>query len=246
MMRPISGFIVAAVLVLGLLSFAVVSIDRSSIDSVSIVGDLTPEQLSDLRRNLEGVDLSAADAAALQAHVQDLAWVHHVNVRRGWPSGLDLEVFTEQAIAYWNDDAFINEQGRVLFTNLLPVGDLPHLYGPAGAELEVMKQYQQLSLMLSSHQHEMNVLSLTERGSWSIETEAGIQVLLGKEDLKARTQRFLTVATRLQAEDSAAVIKRMDARYINGVAVDFAEDTRVELAELNNTEANNSVGERSL
>jgi hypothetical protein len=66
-------------------------------------------------------------------------------------------------------------------------------------------------------------------------------VLLGKEDLKARMQRFLTVSVRLAERGDARFVERMDARYINGVAVLFEKNTQIKLAELNKP-----LGERSL
>ena len=68
-----------------------------------------------------------------------------------------------------------------------------------------------------------------------------MQVLLGKEDLKARMRRFLTVSVRLTKRGDARFVERMDARYINGVAVHFEKNKQIELAEFNK-----SVGERNL
>jgi cell division protein FtsQ len=124
---------------------------------------------------------------------------------------------------------------------MLVGGDLPHLYGPAGSELDVMEQFQQLSQMLNNYGHEIKVLTVTERGSWSLETESGVQLLLGKEDLKARMRRFLTVSVRLAERGDARFVERMDARYINGVAVHFEKNNQIKL-----TEFNKNVGERSL
>ena len=87
--------------------------------------------------------------------------------------------------------------------------------------------------------HEIRLLKKSERGAWTIETRDRLHVLLGKEDLKARMQRFLTVIDRLQNEGKR--IARIDARYINGVAVQFAKDDQINLADITQ-----SVGEQSL
>lgn len=238
---PLSAFLVAALFVTGILSFAVVSIEQSNIERVAIVGELSVEQLSDLRLHIDGINLSEIEPLDLQGLVSELEWVHHVNVRKGWPSGVDIEVHVEQVIAYWNDNGFINENGESLYSDLISGGDLPHLYGPVGSESEVMEQYQQLSGMLIKYGHEIKVLSVSERGSWSIETEGGVEVLLGKDDLKARMKRFLLVSERLRMQGESREVDRMDARYINGVAVEFSENNHMKLAEVNN-----SVGEQNL
>ncbi len=236
-----TAFVVATLVIVSLLSFAVVSIDRSAIEQVAIVGDLSPEQLASLKSLLDEIDLSDAEPEKIRAQVTDLEWVNRVNFRKGWPSVIDLEVHVEQVIAYWNDNGFINEEGGSLYSDLIVGGDLPHLYGPVGTEQEVMEQYQQLSGMLNNYGHEIKALSVTERGSWAIETQEGVEVLLGKEDLKARMKRFLVVSERLRSQNNSPEIDRMDARYINGVAVEFADNNQMKLAEVNN-----SVGEHSL
>ena len=241
MIRPSSGFVFAVLLVLGLLSFATVSIDRSNVQRMSIVGDFEAPQLASIKESLRDVDIASSEVELVKQALSKLGWVHHVNVRKRWPDAIEVEVFSENVIAYWNDDGFINEEGLVLHTDLLLGGDLPHLYGPAGSEIEVMEQFQQLNKMLNNHGHEIRVLTVTKRGAWSLETEDGVEVLLGKEDLKARMQRFLHVSLRLADRGDARFVERMDARYINGVAVHFEENSQMKLAELNN-----SVGERSL
>ena len=95
--------------------------------------------------------------------------------------------------------------------------------------------------MLNSYGQGIKVLTVTDRGAWSLETKNGVEVLLGKEDLKARMRRFLSVSVRLAERGDAMFVKRMDARYMNGVAVRFEKDNQFEF-----TEFNKSAGVRSL
>ena len=239
--RPSSGFVFAMLLVVGFLTFATVSIDQSNVERMSIVGNFDERQLASIKASLTDVDISSSEVEQVKQSLNELDWVHHANVRKNWPHAIEVEVFAESVIAYWNDNGFINKEGSVLYTEMLVGGDLPHLYGPAGSELNVMKQFQQLSQMLNNYGHEIKVLTVTERGSWSLETENGVEVLLGKEDLKARMQRFLNVSVRLAERGDARFVERMDARYINGVAVHFEKNNQLKLAEINKR-----VGERSL
>lgn len=234
-----SAFPVATFLVVGVLAFAKVSIDQAAVKQVRIVGGLDDPQLMSVKARLADLDPVVSDADDIRAAVSSLAWVNHANVRKEWPAGISVEVFPEQVIAYWNDNGFINEQGEVIVTDLLVGGDLPLLYGPADSEFEVMVQYQRLNSMLGAYGHEIRMLKKSARGAWEIETRDRLLVLLGKEDLKARMQRFLTVVERLQTEGER--IERIDARYINGVAVQFAKDDQINLADITQ-----SVGEQSL
>ena len=244
-MRATLGFSWPLIMIFAALVFATVSVDRTEVERIAVLGELSAAQLADIKQQIDGFESPRSELAAVKAHLSALPWVQQVNVRKSWPSGIEIEVRPETVIAYWNDDAFINKAGDVLTTDLLVPGDLPHLYGPEGREFEVMTRYQQLQPMLSTHAHEINVLSYSERGSWSIETRDGIEVLLGKEDLRARVGRFLSVSERLSEGEGRPDILRMDARYANGVAVHFDSNAHNN-NELELAENNKLVGDQNL
>jgi cell division protein FtsQ len=241
MLRPSTGSVTAILLVVGGLAFATDSIDRSNVERISIVGNFDERQLKSIRVLLAEVDIASSEVEQVKQALRELEWVRRVNVRKNWPHAIEVEVLPERVIAYWNESGFISSEGSVLYTEMLSGGDLPHLYGPAGSELDVMERFQQLSQMLNNYGLEIKALTVTKRGSWSLETESGVEVLLGKEDLKARVHRFLSVSVRLAERGDAMLVEKIDARYINGVAVHFWEKNQIKTAEFNK-----SVGERSL
>ncbi len=241
MFRPSTGFFFGILLVVGGLALATALIDRSNVGRMSIVGDLDDRQLESIKASLVDVDIASREVEQVKRTLSELDWVHHANVRKNWPNAIEIEVFPESVIAYWNDNGFINSEGSVVSTGVLVGGDLPHLYGTQGSEQNVMEQFQQLSQMLNSYGLGIKVLTVTDRGAWSLETKNGVEVLLGKEDLKARMRRFLSVSVRLAERGEAMFVERMDARYMNGVAVHFEKDNQFKF-----TEFNKSLGERSL
>jgi cell division protein FtsQ len=241
MLRPSTGSVTAILLVVGGLAFATDSIDRSNVERISIVGNFDERQLKSIRVLLAEVDIASSEVEQVKQALRELEWVRRVNVRKNWPHAIEVEVLPERVIAYWNESGFISSEGSVLYTEMLSGGDLPHLYGPAGSELDVMERFQQLSQMLNNYGLEIKALTVTKRGSWSLETESGVEVLLGKEDLKARVHRFLSVSVRLAERGDAMLVEKIDARYINGVAVHFWGKNQIKTAEFNK-----SVGERSL
>ncbi len=240
LLRTSLGFIASLVAILAAVSVGIVMFDQQSVSYVSVSGDLDERQLNAVRNHLAGLELEQASVEDVKAHVQELSWIHHANIMKDWPAGFSIEVFKEELIAYWNDTEFISDEGKVLRTDLLVGGDLPHLYGPEGSEFTVMNQYQQLSRSVSGAGFTIEVLRLNDRGAWTFETSNQIQVLLGKDDLLARVERFLNVSNELKQNINEGTVGRMDARYANGVAVHFQE-TEIEIADLNN-----SVGEQSL
>ena len=233
MFRPPTGSVCAILLVVGGLAFATDSIDRSNVDRISIVGNFDERQLKSIKVLLTEIDVASSEVKQVKQALRELDWVHHASVRKNWPHAIEVEILPERVIAYWNDRGFISGEGSVLYTEMLVGGDLPHLYGPAGSELDVMEQFQQLSQMLNNYGHEIKVLTVTKRGAWSLETGNGVTLLLGKEDLKARMRRFLIVSARLAERGDAMFVERIDARYINGVAVHFEKKKQLKIAEFN-------------
>ena len=231
--RLSTGPLAAILLVLGALAFATDSIDRANVQRISIVGNFDERQLESIKALLAELDIASSEVEQVKQGLRELGWVHHANVRKNWPHAIEVEVLPEIVIAYWNESGFISREGSVLHTEILMGGDLPHLYGPAGSELNVMAKFQQLSQMLNNYGLEIKVLTVNKRGSWSLETENKVEVLLGKEDLKSRMQRFLTVSVRLAERGDSMSVRTIDARYTNGVAVRFKAKNQKELAEFN-------------
>ena len=232
--------------VTGVLGFAMISIDRSKVESIKILGELSDGQLVSLKDQLGQID-PEADHEVIRKTLMTLDWVDRANVRRRWPSGLAIEVIPETVVAYWNDDGFINVTGKVLYTDLLAGGDLPGLYGPDGTEQEVMSRFQELGGILAGHGITIRNLRRSGLGAWTIETQRRMTIVLGKDDLKARLDRFLAVNALLQKREDNKRIQRMDARYINGVAVQFENDLNLDSALGDaRSELNETLGVRSL
>ena len=209
-------------LVLSGLAFGTFLIDRSEVRRLSIRGELDERQRQEITALVSRAQLAeSSNAAEIKARFDAVDWIHHTSVRRDWPDGLILEVFPEAVIAYWNDDAFISETGKVLVTDLFLGSNLPYLYGPPGSEYQVMAQYQALSRALVGIEDRLEVLRLAARGSWEFETRERLHVLLGKEDIPHRMHSFLTVRQALRARGDLSRVDRMDARYTQGVAVHY-------------------------
>lgn len=217
-----STFLLGALLTFCLLALAFVIVDRMPARQVFLSGHLSEPQTRSLEQALAAIDAGAMNVDAVKAAVEALAWVKEARVSVSWPAGLAIEVVLETLLAYWNDDAFINEAAQELKTDLLFVGELPRLYGPPGSAHEVMRQYQFLAGALASSQHSIAALTLTARNSWEFETQDGVRVLLGKVELHKRTTRFLQVSASLDRKGAA--YSRVDTRYSSGAAVQLAAE----------------------
>ena len=241
-----SRFLIPTLAVLGFLILTTFFVDRTKYESVTIIGDLSDAQLFSVKNGLRELEADLTKNSIRKALI-DLDWIHRTNVRRRWPSGFSIEVLPESVVAYWNVNGFINPSGEILVTDLLDGGDLPGLYGPEGTEQEVMAQFQELGGILARHDLEIKNLRRSELGSWTIETRNRITVLLGKEDLRPRIERFLVVNSLIKKTGEEKRVRRMDARYINGVAVRFEDKLNLSIVfDDALTDINESLEVRSL
>ena len=239
---PYRGVLVVFSLVLGM-SYLVFEANRLELDVnyVSVSGDLNPAQRNDAFEKLGEIVGEGAELALIKRKIESLSWVYKANVTRDWPDSLDVKVVPEVAVALWNDNAFINQDGRVFSSefDLIPSQrtKLPQLYGPVGSELRVSNQYQQLNDALLNAGHSIDLLKLDDRGGWSFRNQIGITVLLGKDELTQRVQRFLRVANYVTLEGRIDAVESIDTRYTNGVAIDWKESMEnFEIAKIFNSE----------
>ena len=191
------------------------------IDYISVTGDLNNQQKTAIEQLLAAETSGLSDIERVKEVLEAVSWINTVQVRLNWPDEIVIRVVPEQAIAYWNDDAFINNAGVVFESGFLVAGDLPQLYGPVGKEKSVMGHYQRLNRALGKSGHFIEVLSLNERGSLNFKNQHGVSVSLGNVDIENRLQRFIKVSRRIALYEAAPRVQRVDTRYPNGVAVQF-------------------------
>jgi cell division protein FtsQ len=191
------------------------------IDYVSVTGDLNNQQKAAVEQLLVTGISRLSDIEKVKKVLESVSWINTVQVRLNWPDEVVIQVVPEQAIAYWNDNAFINNAGIVFESGILVAGDLPQLYGPVGKEKAVMGHYQRLNRALAKTGHFIEVLSLNERGSLNFKNQHGVGVSLGNVDIENRLQRFIKVSRRIALSEAAPKVQRVDTRYPNGVAAEF-------------------------
>ncbi|MGM8933542.1 cell division protein FtsQ/DivIB [Pseudomonas neustonica] len=171
-----------------------------------------------LHESFLGIDLNG-----LHTDLLAMPWVADASVKRVWPDKLVIDLDEQLPIARWGDAALLNNQGKA-FTpdDISRFAQLPQLDGPERAKRRVMRHYQQFSSLLRPQGMVVSKLELRDRGSWFLTTEDGIEVLLGRDNLVDKMQRFMTIEQRL-LQDRREMIARVDLRYSNGMAVAWRE-----------------------
>jgi cell division protein FtsQ len=165
-------------------------------------------------RGLLSVDLKVVKSA-----IQTIAWVDHARVERSWPDGLKVFVTEQVAAARWGESGLLNIRGEMFLkdSRYLPP-ELPRLDGPDGTQAQVAKLYLDTYPRLMSANLRLGRVMLDARGAWDLVLTNGVDVRLGRQDVDARLQRFIRVASPMIATH-AEQISYIDMRYSNGFAV---------------------------
>jgi len=213
---------------------------EDEIQFLVISGDLTERQRQEVKGLLARVGDSLTDITAVKRGLEISDWIATTDVTYRWPDELLLTVTPEKPIAYWNDQAFINDHGKIFSSDYIQGGNLPQLYGQDESVGAVMRYYHEVSRALFSSGQRVKTLQVNERGSVEFELSGGWRVLLGNVEIGQRLQRAFTVMSRLEDMSEKQSMIRLDARYSDGVAINGPILTRdVLFSENQNTNASN-------
>lgn len=177
-----------------------------------------------LRGNFFSINLDAVRGA-----LEQLPWVRKVEVRRVWPSRLEVKVEEHRPLARWGEarGEMVNSYGEV-FTALAPDEELqamPLLFGPPGTAQEVLKRYSEFAGLVRPLGEKPAQLVLSPRLAWQLKLEHGMLVDLGREQPKSpvgvRLQRFVEVYPETVGKRALRPTV-VDLRYPNGFAMRVA------------------------
>lgn len=196
------------------------------IDLVSVRGDLQyidPTAVQAVIQPYLNESFLGIDLGSMRNDLAAMPWVAGVSVTRVWPDQLIVHLDEQLPIARWGDSALLNNEGRDFQPeDISRFVDLPQLDGPQRAKRRVMEYYQQFNRLLRPYGMGVAELELRDRGSWFLTTQDGIQILLGRDNLVDKMQRFLTIDQHMLA-DYREQIARVDLRYSNAMAVAWRE-----------------------
>lgn len=186
-------------------------------------------------RNVDEKALSAAvmgyvrgnfllvDLDAVRTQAMSVPWVYDVSVRREWPDGVHIRFVEQEIVARWGKSGWVNIRGDAvdLQGRTGPDG-LPRLEGPEGTQARVLDHYRKLEALLAPAGLHLAQLTLTPRHSWNLMLDNAVTLTLGRETPEPKVERLarLYPATLAGMPGKA---KRIDLRYANGFAVEWAD-----------------------
>ena len=227
--------ILAWLLALALVALPVVAVlngwvgaDRWPLSRLRVSGDFKRVPAEELRAVVLPYARSGFFAVKLQDAqdaIERLPWVQSAQVRKQWPDVLEVRVVEHKPFARWGNDRMLSEQGQLFATpaRLRDVA-LPQLGGPDSKTADVVALYNESRALFAPTGLDVERLEMDARGSWSLGLSNGIAIIVGRDDARARLQRFARVLPQLM--DPQSPIARADLRYTNGFTVQREAATR--------------------
>lgn len=205
------------------------SLDRP-IGHVEVAGRfqrVAPVQIEGVVAPFRGSGFLSIDLDALRAALETIPWIDRARVERRWPNGVRVSITEHVPAARWGEDGLMNTRGELFVKGVrhLPP-ELPQLNGPPGTEEQVAKLYLETYPRLLAVGMRLTRVELDPRGAWELALSNGVVVRLGRLDVPARLERFISVASPMVAARNGEV-SYIDLRYSNGFSVGWNAPTRV-------------------
>jgi cell division protein FtsQ len=218
---------------LGWLGLQALDPEQWPIRAVRIEGDLERvdrARLQEVVAPLATTGLLLVDVDAVRSALEALPWIERAYVRRLWPDRLLLTVVEQQAVARWVDGRLVNRGGELFAVadSEVPEG-LPELAGPEGQAHRLLEQYRLLDGLLARAGQPVARLELDARRAWHLTLASGLEVELGRHEIRTRLGRLVGLLLGWDTTQLAGV-ERIDLRYANGLAVRRAGERADETA----------------
>ena len=159
-----------------------------------------------------------------RAAFETIPWVASAAVRRVWPDRLVVTLVERRALGIWNDGRVVSDAGALFEGNPAEAeldGAQVEFSGPPRLAAEAVEKLGAFGATLRPLRARVAAIGISERASWSIRTDAGQVLDLGRDDppgsvqgrLAAIVASYPTVVAQLSGPPT-----RIDARYSNGFA----------------------------
>ena len=201
-----------------------------TLSEVVVMHELKEVRRAEVERALAGLlrgNFFSVNVEAVRQSLERISWVRHAEVRRHWPSSLELRIEEHAPAAQWGEGngQLLNTHGEVFSAVMAQPVPLPVLHGPIAVAPDMLGYYREAVDILQPLGRLPRVLTVSPRLAVQLKLDDGMVVELGRQQPKVpvrlRLQRFVeyypTVSSVVKQRPSV-----VDMRYPNGFALRVA------------------------
>lgn len=198
-----------------------------TLTQVVVTHELAEVRRADVERAVSGLlrgNFFSVNVDALRQSLEKIAWVRRAEVRRRWPSTLEISIEEHRPVAIWGEATgqLVNAQGEVFSAVMAAPQPLPQLHGPLALAPEMLGYYREAVELLHQVGRQPRALTVSPRLAVQLRLDDGMVVELGRQQPKVpismRLRRFVdyypSVLTVARARPTV-----VDMRYPNGFAL---------------------------
>ncbi len=215
-------FALLSLLLVSALMSGLIQSERWEIKQVDVAAEyqrVSAEQLRLLIKRTPERSFFRLDTNQLKAALESLNWVRSAHVVKQWPDTLQITLIEHEPMAVWNDSQLLNRRGELFKVERIDdVSDLPKIYAPDLQAESVYRLFNRFNRLLQPVGYEIATARVSERGSWQLYLRNGLEIIVGTEQLEARTLRLAETWQKL-LKSSQQFPQTIDLRYSNGYVV---------------------------
>ncbi|HET9650950.1 MAG TPA: cell division protein FtsQ/DivIB [Usitatibacter sp.] len=172
--------------------------------------DILDEFSRELRKRTVGTSL-----ASVRENAKRIPGVRDAAVRRQFPDTIEVTFEAYRPLARWNDRDLVSTHGEIF--SAPRDASLPMFRGPDGFAPAMVAAWPRLAESLAPVGTPIAEVHVSARGAWDVLLASGLRIVLGREDMVARAQRFAAAWPQLAAR--GVDTRYADLRYPNGFAL---------------------------
>ncbi len=216
-----------------------------AVGRIAVQGELLHTSAMSLRANVAPQlvgNFFTLDLDAARRAFEQVPWVRRAQVRRDFPSGLQVHLQEHDVVAHWGPEGsgmLVNSHGEVFeaAADDLEADNLPRLVGAPERSAELLHLARRLAPALAPLGSPIDTLELTPHGGRRVLLDSGAVLELGAGDeaaLLERVRRLVATLPRVAHEQggrSVAALEYADLRHASGYALRLRGVTTVMSAE---------------
>jgi len=200
---------------------------RFDFQRIEVVGQLRHVSRAAIRAAIAGRlrgNFFTMRLAESRAAFEAIPWVASASVRRVWPDRLVVTLVERRAVGVWSDGRVVSDAGQLFDVNPAEAeldGPQVEFSGPPGLAADAVAKLGSFRDALRALPATLAAIDISNRASWSLRTQSGQTLDLGRDDPPGSVQaRLDAIAANypLVLAQMSGPPGHIDARYNNGFA----------------------------